>query len=299
MLNYQKFIFEIEFEREIYFSVYPVFLFRSLLGKELKKISCLFKNRKCSDCDLKYQCAYSKLFETPIPKDNDFLNGRNFAPHPVILFTDAKYKENNKYINLEITLIGDSINYLPYVFYAFQKAGELGIDRDRIKYQIKDVFIKNGEQILDSGKINTGFKIGEWKMNNNKDKLIVNKKMINFVTPLRLKIGGDFSSNFNYNDLMVSTLRRVNILEEMYGDNTHFEYHQESILEKNENSNLHWLDLHHYSGRQKRGMKLGGVVGSMVLEGEFNDFEISLLKFIELFNIGKNISFGLGKIEVF
>jgi len=74
--------------------------------------------------------------------------------------------------------------------------------------------------------------------------------------------------------------------------------YQKNILEKFEKKNLHWIELKRYSARQKSNMKLGGVVGDLIIKGEFNDFEISLLEFIDLFNIGKNISFGLGKVEV-
>ena len=299
MLKYQKVIFEIEFKEEIYFSVYPIFLFRSLLGKELRNLSCLFRSRKCINCDLKYQCAYSKLFETPIPKNNDFLKGRNFAPHPIILFTDAKYKEKNKKINLEVMLIGDDINYLPYIFYSFQKAGELGIERDRVKYQIKNVFIENGKSILENNsQINMDFKVNKWKLELNNNIVEKNKKIINFVTPLRLKINGNLSNDFKYEDVLKSAFRRVRILEEMYGSVSDISSEFGNILNKTEKNNLHWIDLYHHSSRQKKGMKLGGVVGSMIVDGDFSGFEISLLKFIELFNIGKNISFGLGKVEI-
>jgi hypothetical protein len=297
ILKYQKFFIEIEFEEELYFSVYPTFLFRSLLGKELRNLSCLFKDRKCEDCDLKYQCAYSKLFETPIPKDSNTLNGRNFAPHPIILFCNAKYKEKNSKAILEVILIGDAINYLPYVFYAFKKAGEIGIEKNRVKYQIKDVFTKN-MSILRENQINTDFEIENWSFPSEIGELQTNKKIINFVTPLRLKIEGKFSSDFEYLDLLKSALRRFEVLKEMYGEVENKSYNINNITQKIQKKNFHWLELYHHSSRQKNGMKLGGIVGSLIIEGEFSELEISLLNFMELFNIGKNISFGLGRVEV-
>jgi CRISPR/Cas system endoribonuclease Cas6 (RAMP superfamily) len=44
-------------------------------------------------------------------------------------------------------------------------------------------------------------------------------------------------------------------------------------------------------------MKLGGIIGEVVYEGDLTNF-VPLLKIGELTHIGKNTTFGLGKYEV-
>jgi CRISPR/Cas system endoribonuclease Cas6 (RAMP superfamily) len=62
--------------------------------------------------------------------------------------------------------------------------------------------------------------------------------------------------------------------------------------------NLKWRDYSHYSARQKRTMRLGGLVGDFVLSGNFSSYECSLLQFAELFHGGKNTNFGFGKMKL-
>ncbi len=58
------------------------------------------------------------------------------------------------------------------------------------------------------------------------------------------------------------------------------------------------MDLNYYSGRQKKVLKMGGVVGNFQLTGVFQPLEQSLLRFGELFHAGKNTAFGLGKYHI-
>ena len=58
-----------------------------------------------------------------------------------------------------------------------------------------------------------------------------------------------------------------------------------------------WQDIDYYSARQKERLRLGGVVGHLIVEGLFNSQELSLLDFGQIFHAGKNVSFGLGQIE--
>jgi len=45
-------------------------------------------------------------------------------------------------------------------------------------------------------------------------------------------------------------------------------------------------------------MMLGGLIGTIDVSGTFSQFEIKLLEAAEIFHIGKNSSFGLGKIKI-
>lgn len=60
---------------------------------------------------------------------------------------------------------------------------------------------------------------------------------------------------------------------------------------------LRWLDWERWSQRQGAAMKLGGLVGTLTLEGDLAPFA-PLLRAAEILHAGKGAVFGLGKVEV-
>ena len=299
LINYQIFSFNIKIERDIYFQSFPSFIFRSVIGKELRKLSCLFRKKSCNDCDLKFQCAYSRIFESPIEKNTIVLKGRNYASHPFVISTNKKEGEKITEISLNLTLIGNSLDYFSYIFYSIQKAGESGLFGEKIPYKVKEVLVDKKNIINQGGSINTNFKSKVWKLDLDKKRVAKKHFIINFKSPLRLKIRGRYRDAFTYSDFLQSVYRRLEILSLLYGKNDQFKYNFLDLsLNKDETSNLVWKDLKRYSARQGSVIKLGGVVGIMELKGEFTPFELSLLKGAELFHAGKNPSFGLGNIKL-
>ncbi len=62
-------------------------------------------------------------------------------------------------------------------------------------------------------------------------------------------------------------------------------------------ADLRWLDWERWSQRQNAAMKLGGLVGTLTLEGDVAPFA-PLLRAAEVLHAGKGATFGLGKVEV-
>ena len=63
-----------------------------------------------------------------------------------------------------------------------------------------------------------------------------------------------------------------------------------------EASDLKWIDWTRYSRRQKSTMQLGGLTGSVTFRGDIAEF-LPLLDFCTQVHIGKQTSFGLGRIR--
>ncbi|NPA63687.1 MAG: CRISPR system precrRNA processing endoribonuclease RAMP protein Cas6 [Epsilonproteobacteria bacterium] len=60
---------------------------------------------------------------------------------------------------------------------------------------------------------------------------------------------------------------------------------------------MRFVDLQRYSTRQRTKMRIGGVVGEMVLEG-VDERAYRLFRVAEILGVGKLGTFGLGKIKV-
>jgi CRISPR/Cas system endoribonuclease Cas6 (RAMP superfamily) len=64
-----------------------------------------------------------------------------------------------------------------------------------------------------------------------------------------------------------------------------------------EESTLQWFDWKRYSNRQEMEMLMGGLVGGISYTGALTEF-CPLLRLGEVVHVGKQTTFGLGKIEV-
>ena len=290
ILKYLKVSYFITFEENPEWGKPPAFVIRSVLGLSLRKLTCTLKlKEQCRDCILFDSCIYSVFFESNIKKDFISLQGRDKAVHPfvidIILLKEPKAE-------IQITFIGKATNYIPYINIALENSGKLGVGRKRTKFVINSIlsngkyFFKNTREIANN--CNT------WTLTENTKKT---PRKIILETPCRIKEQGKYISTIDLNSLLKNMVRRIKALSEIFGDGAY------SIDLKNETFdsqpvNQRWIDKVYYSSRQHTTMKIGGVIGEIIIKEKLPLEVINIICAMELFHVGKNISFGLGKIKV-
>lgn len=290
-MNYLEIQCHLQFEKEITWFGYPETILRSVLGANLHRMCCIVKNQsKCSDCVLKDNCVYSWIFESHINKDSLSLTGRDKAPHPFIL----EYDQINPCEGIiNITLLGKSMYFSPFIINAFIKAGENGIGKERIKYTITSLTSDSVEFFGNRTEIEAHTKKWDINEDNSDSRKIVG---IELLTPCRIKSNGKYINRILIQDVLKSILRRVITLEELYGQpikiNTldNFPY----SIERDQR----WVERRYVSSRTSTVMSLGGVVGKIHFSGALTNEQKNLLRAGELFHIGKNVAFGLGRIKL-
>ena len=291
-LDFLPVTFYISFEKPVNtFHTDDIFVLRSVLGYNLKSISCIAHQKECPSCVYNQTCAYAFIFETIIPKDNAIQPGTNRASHPFILsdFTGKSFT---------ITLLGDAVKYLPYIYAAFHKAGEKGLFKERIPFNIEDIRIGEESLLIDENTLKRNITSFIWKYEHSADSKQRKEIFIELKTPLRFKTRGHYTKDFTAVDFMQCLFRRLRTVTTMYGHCSQFPtYKNEEIEFEITEKNLKWIDETHYSARQKSAMELGGVCGSFKLKGLFSDFDMALIDFAKKFNAGKNPNFGLGQID--
>lgn len=299
-IPYQMYQFSLRFEHETRVEKFPPFFIRSVVGKELRRVACLFPNRDCTDCSLRDRCPYSFLFETPVEKNNPVLRGRNYAPHPFILSMLPMQQRRSRVLQLNLNLIGKGQEYFPYFYYAIRQAGEEGLFFQRMPYRIENVQA-NGQSVLkDENTIVNVAHHHVWELNTDFLSRTYHEMVVEFATPLRYKRQGKYRSSITYTQLLEAIYYRTRILAYFFGtlDETLPEKLPDPGTEKEERHNLYWRDFTRYSARQRRVLKMGGMMGMLHIKGEFTPLELSLLRAGELFHVGKNAGFGLGKIII-
>jgi CRISPR/Cas system endoribonuclease Cas6 (RAMP superfamily) len=95
-------------------------------------------------------------------------------------------------------------------------------------------------------------------------------------------------------------LRRISSLFNYYGDGEP-DLDYRGLVRRAEdvriaNSNLKWFDWRRYSNRQDQAMLMGGIVGSVTYMGQIEEY-MPLINFCSKIHLGKQTSFGLGKIK--
>ena len=287
-MKYLPVYYSVVFEEKPEWGNPPQFVFRSVIGLALRRLTCALKlQQSCSGCMLNESCVYSVFFETNINKEISSLPGRNKAVHPFV-FDIESVSENDAVV--KITFIGKAVNYIPYVNLALEKAGENGIGRNRAKFSIASITTYAG---VFSSSIREIEKLClSWPGETGRP------KSLTLLTPTRIKESGKYLSTVTLNSLLINMHRRIAVLLDLFED----ESDNLSNAELNEIDSLpveqKWEEKTYYSSRQKTRMQLGGVTGKIKIEGEVPSFERNLIEAMELFHVGKNISFGLGKIKV-
>lgn len=297
-LSYQQFDFKIKFSEQIKADVTPLFILRSMLGKNLRSMCCISKQSVCPECMYNKACVYAYIFETILLQDNDLLPGTDRASHPYSFSTKKEQRENPLVeYNFTITLCGKAIEYFPYIYAAIVRSGKDGLFKRRTKFDVVDVTV-NGESIfINENTIRTDTLPYEWFSGSCADR-IKKEILVELKSPLRFKTKGKYTHDFSAQDFMKCLYRRAKTLCGLYGSlDDDIECYEPDEKLQITDKNVRWIGYNHYSARQKNAMELGGAVGSFKMSGNFTDFELALFEINKIANAGKNTNFGLGQID--
>jgi len=318
----------------LYLPEYKGSTLRGAFGHAFKKVVCVNREKACSSCLLKGKCVYSYVFETPPPPDTSKMRKYPFAPHPFVITPPLEGKRQyrkDERLCFELTLIGKSIDYLPYFIYTFDEMGRIGIGKARGKYHLEEVrAIETGERSKGKGQREELVYSGKDKILHNNFHVIVGEDLLafdlasklsssafslspstfhpspftlhlSFLTPTRLKFDGRLSPKLEFHILIRNLLRRISLLSYFHCDKE-LDLDFRGIIEKAreisvKKSNLIWIDWERYSNRQGTTMKMGGFTGSVAFQGDLEPF-LPFLLLGEYIHVGKGTSFGLGKYKM-
>lgn len=307
--KFTKFRFVLQAEENISLPEYKGAVFRGGFGYAFRKIVCIQRaNKDCTNCMIQKSCIYSYIFETPLPEDSEVLRLYKTVPHPFVLeppLEDKRIIEKDNETEFNLILIGKAIDYLPYFIFTFNELGKTGIGRNRSKFTLKRVeSITNDNSRIpiynhEEQTIVSGYPVIDTNQLMVTDQ--TNEIELKFITPLRVKFDGKITSNIKFHIILRNLLRRISSLS-IFHCGKEFDCDYTGLIEEAKKiettkTTLKWYDWERFSTRQKQKMNLGGVIGSITVNGNLNPF-LQLLRLGEYIHVGKNTSFGLGKYEI-
>jgi CRISPR-associated endoribonuclease Cas6 len=232
-----------------------------------------------------------------------------YVPHPFIITPPLEEKKDyhkEDLLSFELILIGKCIDFLPYFIYTFDELGRIGIGKGKGKFQLKEVKTFNlleGDKIIYSNQdkiLHSNFRAIQINDFPSLQHLPLNLH-IKFLTPTRLKYEARLIPYLEFHIFIRNLLRRISLLSYFHcGEELNIDYRgliDEAKKIKVIRSDLRWFDWQRYSNRQSTKMKMGGLIGEILFEGDFKPF-INFLLLGEYIHVGKGTTFGLGKYKI-
>jgi hypothetical protein len=294
-------------------AVLPVFkgsTLRGGLGHALKRIACALRQQECQDCLLHQTCAYSFLFERK--KDHSRVSATSkiryvAPPHPYILCPPEENKrvyEVGELFSFGVTLLGTTIQFLPHLVFAVQEMGKTGLGKNTHggsgQFHLETVNLNNNT-IYTGQSLDTTIAPDELTLLD-KPQEKINRITLTCHTPLRLKKNNELQDKLPFQLLIRAALRRISALESTY-DHGEPDLDYKGLVQRasrvtRTQPSLRWREIERYSNRQKRAMLMGGITGSVTYQDDDLSEFVPLLRYCERVHLGKETSFGLGRITI-
>ncbi len=263
----------------------PYFLgstFRGILGKRLKKTVCIKPFEECGKCEFSKSCPYAIVFETELV----FNKPSKYVMKPPFM---KKSIQRGETLNLEITLLGEALNYWEFISAAF--VDRLNIGKGRI-LKLKNIYYYDPlkEEYFPVKSFVPHFEMrGILSKRTNKDYLKIN------LYPTSIKFNRTFikAKDFNKDLFVKAIVSRVSNVATSYGEKL-----GKIFIDKEKISlkdiNLKPSPMKRWSNRKKKNMIIPAFEGNFIVEGDIQEI-YPFLRVIEIINLGKSTSFGLGR----
>jgi len=282
---------------------------RGAFGHALRASSCVLRRQSCESCPLRGKCLYNYAFETPVVH-SERLRKYPYAPHPFVIDPQTggsrEYRPGERFF-FGMTLVGRAVDYLPYFVFAATRMGEFGVGRGRGTFRVNRISVADaegrpGETIYRDELLSAPEGALGWREASElAGGLSGERVLLRLATPLRVRYQGEPCRDPQFHVIVRNLLRRLSSLMYFHCDRTMelgyvdwIRKAEEVVLAENR---TRWMDWERYSNRQKKRMKMGGLVGEAVYEGDLEPF-LPLLVVGSWVHVGKGTSFGLGSYRV-
>ena len=262
---------------------FPGNVWRGALGHALRRTVCVTREQRCRDCSLYRSCLFPWFWDTPPPPGSAKMRKYETAPHPFVLMADPA-----RPLSLEFVLIGHANRHLALFLHALAQAaaGPRGVAGNRLSLLSVEQQLPDGgrSQIYAEGATG-GPRTAPWRtvftpggtlaplpVATPTIPAVPDSCVIEIHTPLRVKREGRHvgPGAFAFADLFGNLLRRISMLTLFHTDTpltTDFKALKDAARSVAICANLKWQDQRRYSRRQEAELRMGGVVGRIVIDG--------------------------------
>jgi hypothetical protein len=282
-------------------------MLRGSLAHAMARTTCKKTNSKqCDACEEATDCpfyiAFKKRFEDEVP----WRKPGNNAPRPFVIDctdTEKRFRRGD-YLTFYLNLFGTRLQTELWID-VLQNMALAGLTKRKHKFTLYSVSLQTRFPDSDTWQNLYVFPRNHSKglqgtteisMMENDDHAI-----LYFLTPTQFNIETRFATDFTFSDLIKRLLRRYYELAALYEQpigNYEFENFSMAAQKIVTQKELAWhRGWKRFSSTQGTVLNLDGHLGSIKLEGDLTLFKELLVK-VQLFHVGKETVFGLGKMRL-
>lgn len=276
---------------------------RGAFGYQLKKTVCHCRVGDCKACLLNSHCAYGYIFEGLPPEGREFMKLYPTIPQPFVLvlpYRGVSHIQAGQRFEFGVRLFGKAIEFFPYVAYTFLQIGQQGLGKDKLLFEIEQIYQPLRGVVLYE-KTSPNLTKAQPDPLPQPFRLDTNTLSVSLLTPTKLLTNGKVARHIEFKDLVRHALRRVAIFSHFYGCSTENDDYKKELMEQADHvqkiaDQTEPIEINRFSGRQKRTMTLEGIIGTMRFTGDFSRYG-ALFATIENIHLGKAASFGFGRTQ--
>jgi len=120
----------------------PRGLWHGVFGRALRELSCMRPGFDCIDCDLLFDCPYSKLFSAPRPPATELMRRYTTVPVPHIFHVPPEHPRaflEGQALDLGLVLVGAANASCGLIIQAMAEAGSAGLGAGRLPLWLQQV----------------------------------------------------------------------------------------------------------------------------------------------------------------
>lgn len=282
---------------------------RGGFGRAFRNVVCASRERECSECLLRANCVFPRIFDTVPPQGWDMMPNQTNAPRPFVIEPPVNGKQVYKpgeVITFGLILVGYVEEYLPYFIYSFEELGRrFGLGRGRGRFHLEEVrsvslsgsagIYSGNERMLKGDGHTIDMKAIHEHLKGSLDSVA-----LHFITPTTIIRQDELTTgrDFDFEIFMRAVFRRASMLASLFC-NSEWDLDYSSLLDKARG--IKACSISHgmrrwerYSARQDRRISMRGFTGKFGLKGDLEEF-LPFIKLGELIHVGKGTTFGMGK----
>lgn len=306
-IPYLRLRFVLRSEGKAFLPPFKGSLLRGAFGHALRCATCSRGlGHECRDCFLRRACLYTRLFETFVEGEPPpFLKGLPTSPRPYVFepLTEATDFEPGDPLVFDLLLFGQATDLAAHALLAVERMAGGGLGARRFPFVLDRVGVLQPgggwQEVYQEGRAMPA--LGRVAPRFPSAAPVEERITLEFLTPTRLQVQGRLVEEPGFRALAFAMLRRTLELAWFHLPGVEIDWHFRPLLDLASQvsvtgSDLRWQELHRYSNRQGRKISLGGFVGTLELEGDLAPFG-PLLRTAEILHLGKETTFGLGRVK--